>query len=76
VVILLGNILIRVEICFRRHARALGAGLPRKDHIYMTTDELFRFRNDEFDEMPCKLDSSENPHSVKEPLIIGLLCGK
>jgi len=50
---------IRSEICFfqrsafasRRHARALAADLPRQDHFYITTDELFRFRNDDFDEM-------------------------
>jgi len=32
----------------------------RQNHGYVTTDELFRFHNDEFDEMPCKLDSTEN----------------
>ena len=34
------------------------------DHIYITTDELFRFLTKEFDEMPCKLESTENPRSL------------
>jgi len=42
----------------RRHARALAAGLPRQDHVYITIDELYRFHNDEFDEMPCELSLS------------------
>jgi len=29
-----------------------------QDHVYITADELFRFYNDELDEMPCKLDSA------------------
>ena len=29
----------------RRHARALATGLPRQDHLYNTTDESFRFHN-------------------------------
>jgi len=52
-----------LSVCFRSHTRALAAGLPRQDHVYITTDELFRFHNDEFDEMPCKLDSTENLRS-------------
>jgi len=45
---------------------ALAAGLPRQDRVYITTDELFRFHNDEFDELPCKLDSTENPRSFEK----------
>ena len=43
------------------HARALATCLPRQDHVYITTDESCRFHNNEFDEMPCKLYSTENP---------------
>ena len=50
----------------RSPARALAAGLPRQDHVYITTDELFRLHNNEFDEMPCKLDSTENPRSFEK----------
>jgi len=39
---------------------ALAAGLPRQDHVHSTTDESFRFHNKNFDEMRCKLDSTEN----------------
>jgi len=35
--------------------------LPRQDHIYKTTDESFRLHNKTFDEIRCKLDSTENP---------------
>jgi len=48
---------------FRSSARALAAGLPRQDHVYKTTDKSFRFHNKSFDEMRCKLDSTENPRS-------------
>ena len=44
-----------------RYARALAAGLPRQDHVYITNDELFRFHKIEIDEMPCNLDPNENP---------------
>jgi len=32
----------------------------------LTTDNLLRFRNDEFDEMPCKLDSTEDLRSFEK----------
>jgi len=31
-----------------------------------TTDEYFRFHNKKIDEMRCKLDSTENPHSFEK----------
>jgi len=39
-------------------ARALATGLPRQDQVYLTTDNWFRFHNNELDEMSCKLDST------------------
>ena len=36
------------------------------DHVYKTTDESFRFHNKNFDEMRCKLDSTENPRSFEK----------
>jgi len=51
---------------FRSPVRALAAGLPRQDHIYSTIDESFRFHNKNFDEMRCKLDSTENPRSFEK----------
>ena len=44
-----------------RHARALPAYLPHQDHVYITTDESFRFNN----KMSCKLNSTEHPHTFK-----------
>jgi len=49
----------RSAFAFRGHAWALAACLPQ-DHIYITTDEVFRFQNNKFDEMPCKLKSVWN----------------
>jgi len=56
----------RLAFAFRSPARVLAAGLPRQDHVYSTTDELFRFHNKKFDEMRCKLDSNENPRSFEK----------
>ena len=36
--------------------------------VYKTTDESFRFHSKNFDEMHCKLDSTENPRSLKSVL--------
>jgi len=56
----------RVFVAFSRYFRALATCLPRQDHVHITTDDLFRFYNNEFDEMPCKLDSTENLRSFKQ----------
>jgi len=34
--------------------------------VYKTTDESFRFHNKKFDEMRCKLESTENPRSFEK----------
>jgi len=39
--------------------------LPRQDHVWITTENLFRFHNNKFDEMPCKLDSTEDARSFR-----------
>jgi len=63
----LGKIIsYRSAFAFRSPARALAAGLPHQDHADKTTDELFRFHNKIFDEMRCKLDSTENPRSFEK----------
>ena len=36
-------------------------GLPRPDHVRITTDESLELHNNKFDEMPCKPDCTENP---------------
>ena len=38
-----------------RTARALVAGFPCQDHVYSTTNELFRVRNKKIDEIRGKL---------------------
>jgi len=45
-------------VCFR-HARALAAGLPRQNHVYITTEQLIRFHKNELDEMLFRLDSTQ-----------------
>jgi len=46
----------RLPAAFCSPARALAAGLPCQDHVYITTDELCRFHNREFDTLPCQLN--------------------
>ena len=60
------NNFLSLGVAFRNSARALAAGLPRQDHVYKTTDESFHFHNKNFDEMRCKLDSTENPRSFEK----------
>jgi len=62
------NNFLALGVCFPQpcQARVLAAGLPRQDHVYKTTDESFRFHDKNFDEMRCKLDSTENPHSFEK----------
>ena len=40
--------------------RCRAAGLPRQDHVYITADESFSFHNNKLNEIPCKLDSTED----------------
>jgi len=56
----------RSAFAFRSPAQALAACLPCQDHIYKTTDKSFRFHNKIFDEVRCKLYSTENPRSFEE----------
>jgi len=67
----------RSAFAFRNSAGALAAGLPRQDQVYKTTDKSFRFHNKNFDEIRCKLDSTENPRSFeKYPTVSANLCTK
>ena len=47
------------------HAWELAADLPHQDHVWIATNNLFRFHNNEFDEIPCKLDSTEYARSFR-----------
>jgi len=42
-------------------ARALAAGLPCQNNVSITTDESFRFHNNNIEELRGKLDATENP---------------
>jgi len=55
----------RSAFASRGHAQPLAAGLPCQDHVYITTDESLRFHNNKLDEMPCELDSTENPRTFE-----------
>jgi len=36
------------------------------DHVWITTEQLVHFHINEFDEKPCKLESTENPRSFEK----------
>jgi len=55
-----------LAVCFRNHVRALATCLQHEDHISITTDEWVRFHRNEFNEVLCKLDSTENPRSLEK----------
>jgi len=61
----------RSAFAFRSSARAQATGLPHQDHVYKTTDETIRFHNKIFDEIHCKLDSTENPRSFEQYPTVG-----
>jgi len=50
------------------HVRALARYLPcqLEDHVCITTNEVLRFYNIKFYQMPCKLDCIENPRSFEK----------
>jgi len=58
--------MLAFSVCFLPLRQALAAGVPRQEHVYITTNELFRLPQNQFDEMPFKLDSTENPRSSKK----------
>ena len=43
----------------------LAARLTRGDHVWISTNNLLRFHNNEFDEMPWKLDSTKYASSFQ-----------
>ena len=56
----------RSAFAFRNPARAMAAALTRQDDVWITTKQLVRFHKIEFDEMLCKLDSSEYARSFEQ----------
>jgi len=59
--------MLALGVCFNNtkklnsHARALATLFLHIDHIWITTDQLFRFYENEFNEIRCQLNSTENP---------------
>jgi len=47
------------------HVRALAAGLPRADHVLITTNQLVRFRQNDFDE----LDSTDSESAFIQTIL-------
>ena len=60
------NKFYRLAFAYRDHVGALAAGLTHQDRIWITTTNLFRFHNNEFNEIPCKLDSTEYVQSFRK----------
>jgi len=52
--------------CLVPAARAMAASLSRQDHIWITVNQLVRYYENEFDEMLCELDSTENLGSFEQ----------
>ena len=59
------NQILTPSVCFRNPARALAAGLPHQDHVWITTGQLVRCHKNVFDKMLCKLDSTEYARSFE-----------
>jgi len=63
----MGKKMLALSVCFPQPCSPeRGRRFADQDDVYITPDELFRFHNNEFDEMPCKPDSTENPLSFKK----------
>jgi len=50
----------------RSLARALAAGLPHQDHVWITIVESFRFHNNNNHKTPYEVDSTEIPRSFEK----------
>jgi thiamine pyrophosphokinase len=48
----------------------LAAGLPRQDHVLINTKQFVRLHKNSFNEMLCKLDSSEYARSFEQNLAL------
>ena len=51
---------------FSARGSRLDSYCPHVDHGWIPTDQLIRFHTNRFDEMLCKLDSTENPRSFEK----------
>jgi len=61
------NIMLALGVCLLQPYSSAGCRFAAsKDHVYITTDKSCRFHNNEYDAMPCELDSTENPRSLEK----------
>jgi len=60
------NNFLALGVCFPQPCSCAGRRFATTRSRYNTTDESFRFHNNNFDEMRCKLDSIENPRSFEK----------
>ena len=59
------NKMLSLGVCLPQPCLALAAGFPPQDHVWIDTNNLFRFHNNKFDEIPRKLDSTEYERSFR-----------
>jgi len=53
--------MLAFAVCFPQPcSSAVVACLPHQDHVYVATDELLHFHKNKFDQIPCKLECTEN----------------
>ena len=62
------NKMLMLSVCLPQPCSSDGRCqcLPCQDHVRITTDRLVHFHKIEFNEMPCKLDFTENPRSFEK----------
>jgi len=60
------NNMLALSVCFPQPYPSTGRTFPLVDHIWITSDPLARFYENEFDEMGCILDSNENLRSLEK----------
>ena len=57
--------MLALGVCLPQPCPSAGRRFPRQDHVWMTIDNLFRFHKNEFDEMPCKFNSTQYARSFQ-----------
>jgi len=61
--------MLALGVCLRSHARALAAGLPHQDHIWITIAQFVCFHKNEFDEILCEPDPTKYARSFARTII-------
>jgi len=47
-----------------------GCMISASDNVYISADESFYFYNNDFNEIPCKLDATENPRQFENVMLM------